>query len=156
MVYAHDEVTCHDPPENAKTIGLHSLIPRRILFPTSMVRAPVLRKVRMRKWNANRAVPLDAVPERRTERCSPRFRLGDRFCELSFRYLSPGSEGEKCRPLDHMWQIPFIHSTRSLTSSNSIYTTQRSSYFLLVVHSKLSLHGTRLTIAHALLYKHPF
>ena len=25
------------------------------------------------------AVPLDAVPERRTERCSPRFRPGDRF-----------------------------------------------------------------------------
>ena len=31
----------------------------------------------------------------------PRFRPGDRFFELSFRYLSPGSEGEKCRPLDH-------------------------------------------------------
>ena len=25
------------------------------------------------------SVPLDAVPERRTERCSPRFRPGDRF-----------------------------------------------------------------------------
>ena len=22
-----------------------------------------------------------------------------------------GREGEKCRPLDHVWQIPFIHST---------------------------------------------
>ena len=72
----------------------------------------------MRKEKTNRAVPLDAVPERRTQRCSPRFRPGDRFCELSFRYLSPGIEGEKCRPLDHMWQIPFIHSTRSITSSN--------------------------------------
>ena len=28
----------------------------------------------------------------------------------AFRYLQPtaGSEGEKCRPLDHMWQIPFV------------------------------------------------
>ena len=25
------------------------------------------------------AVPLDVAPERRTEQCSPRFRLGDRF-----------------------------------------------------------------------------
>ena len=32
--------------------------------------------------------------------------------EPSFRYLSPGSEGENCRPLDHMRQIPFIHSDR--------------------------------------------
>ena len=58
-----------------------------------------LRKLRMRQQNTNRAVPLDAVPERRTERCSPGFRPGDRFCGPSVRYLSPGSEGEKCRPL---------------------------------------------------------
>ena len=32
--------------------------------------------------------------------------------EPRFRCLSPGREGEKCRPLDHMWQIPFIHSVR--------------------------------------------
>ena len=61
----------------------------------------VVGKLRMRKVNDSKAVPLDAVPERRTKRCSPRFRPGDRFCELSFRYLSPGREGEKCRPLDH-------------------------------------------------------
>ena len=60
------------------------------------------RKLRMRKQNAKRAVPLDVVPERRTKRCSPRFRPGDRFCEPSFRYLLPGSEGEKFQPLDHM------------------------------------------------------
>ena len=36
-----------------------------------------------------RTVPLDEVPERRTERCSPRFRPGDRFLlDPSFRYLS--------------------------------------------------------------------
>ena len=44
----------------------------------------VLRKVSMRKQNTNRAVPLDVVPERRTKRCSPRFRPGYRFCELNF------------------------------------------------------------------------
>ena len=72
------------------------------VLPSHMVRALVLRKLRMRKPNTNKAVPLDVVPERRTKRCSPRFRPGGRFCGLSFRYLSPGIEGEKCRPLDHM------------------------------------------------------
>ena len=38
--------------------------------------------------------------------------------ELSFRYLSPGIEGEKCRPLDHTWQIPFIHSVQFLITSH--------------------------------------
>ena len=73
----------------------------------------------MRKQSGKTTVPLDAVPERRTERCSPRFRPGDRFWgEPRFRYLSPGSEGEKCRPLDHRRQIPFIHSARLIHNSN--------------------------------------
>ena len=90
-----------------------------------MVGTSVQGKLRMRKQSINRAVPLDAVPERRTERCSPRFRPGDRFLgEPRFRYLSPGSEGEKCRPLDHMRQIPFIHSARFISSSTFyIYKT---------------------------------
>ena len=41
--------------------------------------------------------------------------------EPRFRYLSPGSEGEKCRPLDHMWQIPFIHSVQ-FTVRSHFYT----------------------------------
>ena len=42
--------------------------------------------------------------------------------EPRFRYLSPGSEGENCRPLDHMWQIPFIHSVQiALTCNFHIY-----------------------------------
>ena len=42
--------------------------------------------------------------------------------EPRFRYLSPGSEGEKCRPLDHMWQTPFIHSVQTvITSKFHIY-----------------------------------
>ena len=61
---------------------LHFVNPTRILLPTNMVRISSLGQLRMRKRNTNRAVPLDAVPERRTERCSQRFRPGDRFCEL--------------------------------------------------------------------------
>ena len=86
-----------------------------------MVRSSVQGKLHMRKQKNNATVPLDVVPERRTKRCSPRFRPGGRFWgEPRFRYLSPGSEGEKCRPLDHLWQTPFIHSAR-LTSSRSFY-----------------------------------
>ena len=39
----------------------------------------------------------------------PRFQPSDRFCELSFRYLSPGIEGEKCRSLDHFHRLNQIH-----------------------------------------------
>ena len=83
-------------------------------------------KVRMRKLNAKTTVLLDVVPERRTKRCSPRFRPGGRFCELSFRYQSSptGREGEISRPLDHLWQIPFIRPTRVIVSTNFyLYTT---------------------------------
>ena len=84
-----------------------------------------------RRQNSKTAVPLDTVPERRTERCSRRFRPSDRFCKLRIRYQSSptGSEREISRPLDHMWQIPFIHSTRI-----SLYVTDGASYFLHVVH----------------------
>ena len=93
--------------------------------PTNMVKTLFIEVQRTRKPNANKAVPLDVVPERRTKRFSPRFRPGGRFCGLSFRYLSPGIEGEKCRPLDHMWQIPFIHSTPFIVASNFyIYVTE--------------------------------
>ena len=47
-----------------------------------------------------------------------RFRPAERFCELSLRYVWPGSEGEKCQPLDHSWQIRFIHSAQFIFSSN--------------------------------------
>ena len=55
------------------------------------------------------------IPERGTKPCSRRFRPGDRFSELSFRYLSPGSEGDKCRPPDHVWQA--FHSLSSVSDS---------------------------------------
>ena len=77
---------------------------RAISFAPYMVRMSELDKLCMREIDINKAVPLGVVPERHTERCSPRFRPGDRFCELSFRYPSSptGREGEKCRPLDHV------------------------------------------------------
>ena len=76
----------------------------QIFLPMNMVGTSVLGKLRMRKQNTKTTVPLDVVPERRTKRCSPRFRAGGRFCELRFRYQSSptGSEGEISRPLDHM------------------------------------------------------
>ena len=111
----------------------------------------------MRKPNANKAVPLDAVAERRTTRCSLRFRPGGRFCGLSFRYLSPGIEGEKRRPLDHMWQIPFIYSAPFIVISNfHIYMSQSSSYFLNVVRSSPFRYAAYLTTALAFLKQHSF
>ena len=80
----------------------------------------------MRTQNMKVTVPLDVVPERRTERFPPRFRPVGRFCELRFRYLSSptGREGEISRLLDHMRQIPFIHSARQIESTNFfIYRT---------------------------------
>ena len=44
--------------------------------------------------------------------------------EPSFIYLSPGSEGEKCRPLDHMRQIPFNHSAPLIVCRISIHIHQ--------------------------------
>ena len=41
-----------------------------------------------RRQNSKTAVPLDAVPERRTEQRSPKFRPSDRFCKLRIRYQS--------------------------------------------------------------------
>ena len=74
--------------------------PSQILLPMNMVGASVLGKLCMRKQNTKTTVPLDGAPERRTKRCSPRFRPGGRFCELRFRYQSSptGIEGEISRP----------------------------------------------------------
>ena len=84
------------------------------------IRTRVRGNLRMRKENTKTTVPLDVVPERRTERFPPRFRPVGRFCELRFRYLSSpaGREGEISRPLDHFRQIPFIHSARLIHSTN--------------------------------------
>ena len=95
-------------------------------IPANMVRTRERGNLRMHKQNTDTTVPLDVLPERRTKRFPPRFRPVGRFCELRFRYLlSPtGREGEISRPLDHMRQIPFIHSTRLIDSTNFyIYRT---------------------------------
>ena len=78
----------------------------------------------MRKQNTKTTVPLDVVPERRTERFPPRLRPVGHFCELRFSFSPTGREGEISRPLDHMRQIPFIHSARSIYGTNFyIYRT---------------------------------
>ena len=70
----------------------------------------------MGKQNTKTRVPLDVVPERRTERFPPKFRPVGRFCELRFRYLlSPtGMDGEISRPLDHMRQILYPSSDQKI------------------------------------------
>ena len=60
----------------------------------------------MRKQNTKTAIPLDVVPERRTERFPPRFRLVGRFYELRFLSSPTGREGEIGRPLDHIFFKP--------------------------------------------------
>ena len=101
--------------------------------------------------NAKTTVPLDVEPERRTKPFPPRFRPVGRFCELSFRYQSSptGREGEISRPLDHLWQIPFIRPTRATVSTHFyIYTTACQ---LVLPYGMCKWVLVRcLTIAHAL------
>ena len=95
-------------------------------IPTNMARTRVKGNLRMRKQNTKTTVPLNMVPERRTERFPQRFRPVGRFCKPRFRYLSSptGRDGEINRPLDHMRQIQFIHSARLMDSINFyIYRT---------------------------------
>ena len=49
--------------------------PTQIFLAMNMVGTSILGKLRMRKQNTKTTVPLDVVPERRTKRCSPRFRV---------------------------------------------------------------------------------
>ena len=73
----------------------------------------------MRKENTKTTVPLDVVPERRTERLPPRFRPVGRFCELRFRYLSSptgregGREGERDKSAPRPYETDPIHSLSS-------------------------------------------
>ena len=67
------------------------------------------------------AVPLDPGPERCTMTMKPE--ISARASLIPILRLGPvllsdtchtttGSEGEKCRPLDHMGQIPFVLTTQ--------------------------------------------
>ena len=63
----------------------------------------------MRKQNTKTTVLLDVVPERRTERFTPRFQPVGRFCELRLRYLSSptGREGGRERERDKSAPRPY-------------------------------------------------
>jgi len=76
--------------------------------------------------------------------------------EPSFRYLSPGREGEKCRPLDHMWQIPLIHSAQFLIMDNFYIYVTMFQLFPPCGIFKCVLYGTYSIIAHALMWRHSF
>ena len=116
--------------------------PDRYFLPTNMVSTKIPRKLPMREQNTKSTVTLDVVPVRRTRRFPRRFRPVVRFCELRFRYLSPptGSEGEISRPLDHMRQIPFIHSARPISFTTSIFIDQCCRYFPRVVRSRVACY----------------
>ena len=83
--------------------------PHADILLTHLVRNSVLGKLRISPRNNKRAVPLHVVHEHRAKWYSPKFWPGNRFCELSFRYQSPRSEGEqhvgpwttRHRPLSH-------------------------------------------------------
>ena len=94
-------------------------------FPTDVVSASALEKLHMCEQIIKKAVPLDAVPARRTKRCFPRFRPGGRFCELSFRYLLLGIEGEKCRPPKPYETDPF-HPLKPIWSKGQFLYIHRS------------------------------
>ena len=76
--------------------------------------------------------------------------------EPSFRYLLPGREGEKCRPLDHTRQIPFVHSARLIVGSNSYIYNSISVISCMWYVQVYRHHHAYLTIAHALLHKHSY
>ena len=83
----------------------------------------------MRKQNTKTTVPLYAVPERRTEQCSPRFRPGDRFCELSFRYQSsPTGIRELKQPRRRRQQER--HKFAYLTMKNSTFARFARAVFI--------------------------
>ena len=102
----------------------------------------------MRQQNTKATVPLDVVSERRTERCSPRFRRGGCFwSQVSDTCRQAGREMLASRPYVTK---PF----RNLGSINNwwqfLYIQQHSSYFLHVVRPSVSCGGAYLTIAHVL------
>ena len=74
------------------------------------------------------AVPLDSMPERCT--MTMKHKVSTRALLIPILFLGPlllsdtcqpttGSEGEKCRPLDHMRQIPFVLTAQSADITKS-------------------------------------
>ena len=114
-------------------------------FPTQMVRNSVQETCAWAKYiREKQYLSMDVVPERRTQRFSLRFWPGDRFCELSFRYLSLGSEEEKWRIIHRMWQTPFIHSAHFITRIN---------LYIYIEPSSASWHGANLNKWNSVLFR---
>ena len=125
--------------------------PMRIFSPRMW--RELLGQLRMCKQNTKATVPLDVVPERRTQRCSPRFLPGGRFwsqvsdtCRQAGRERNVGPRTIRDRTLSST-QLDNYQVAIPLYATASIY-------FLHVVGSSVSCGGAYLTIAHALLQKH--
>ena len=69
----------------------------------------------MRKQNTEGAVPLHAVPERRTKRCSPRSRPGDPFLRMCIWWEN---EIVSCRHIQ-LYLFIYFHLSTYLCISNS-------------------------------------
>ena len=99
---------------------------------TNMVLTRVRGNLRMRKQNTKTSVPLDVVPDRRTERFPLRFRPVGHLCELRFGYPSSptGREGQLSRPFRRYETDP-IHPFGSIHKWYQFLYIYR--YFLHVV-----------------------
>ena len=93
-------------------------------------------------------VPLDALPERCTLTKFPEIstrRSLSAWASLAFRNLASrtGREGEKFRPLDHMWQIPFLRFRSSVRSthneSDGLYISNWNRFLFYMVHKCQSI-----------------
>jgi len=102
----------------------------------------------MPKQNTKTTVPLDVVPERRTERFPPRFRPVGRFCEVQIPIVTDrqgGRDKSAPRPYErdptqlYSWIMPI-----------SISVEQSFRYFRHMVGSGVYQCRAYLTIAHAL------
>ena len=85
------------------TSGCVDKTPRELNYPKLPYMQEIERSTSGRGAKASYRTMLPEISARRS------------LLEPSFRYLSPGRKGEKCRPLEHMRQIPLIHLDRFLT-----------------------------------------
>ena len=94
------------------------------------------------------AVPLDVAPERRTKRCSPRFRPGGRLFQIPVT-RQWGREMSAPRP----YVTDPFHPLGSISKNKSFLYIYQSvtSYLFHVVRKSVSLYGRYLTITLVLL-----
>ena len=90
------------------------------------------------------------VPWRVSHDFGPRIAYTVSYCQIPVGTRS-GKEGEKCRPLDHIRQVPFVHHLSSQhTLSSSICTIFSVISFMWYLHCVLK-HWTLVNYACALL-----